>query len=418
MYRLVKINLSIYFKTALLCSFLSFCYDSHAQESYDPDARFLEVRKLILDGKREEGRRQAFQVLQKYPGYTDYYILIGRSYSWDGKYDSANLYFDKAIELSPTYEDAYLGYIENLFYQENYDLAEEILNKGFENVSENSINLLYRKSRLLYYREEYKPALAIANDLFNRGAKIEGLLNYIRNVQRFTQINAIGATYDYDSFGGALTPWDTYSVYGRTRTKLTGALIGRITHSNRFDGSGTQYEIDAFPSLGKKSYGYFNVGFSNAFFFPSFRFGTSIFWNLKNAWELEAGYRLLAFSENTHIITPSIGKYVGNWWINFRLNYIPAQSGSSTSGNLQTRYYFKGPEDFFSVQLSTGVSPDEENRDFQSQLLNSYRARLGYQHLWTQRWMGFGFVGYSRDQISANVFRNNLNISVGTEFRF
>jgi hypothetical protein len=51
-------------------------------------------------------------------------------------------------------------------------------------------------------------------------------------------------------------------------------------------------------------------------------------------------------------------------------------------------------------------------------LLNSYRVRVGYQHLWTPRWMGFGFVGYSRDEISKTNFRNNLNISVGTEFRF
>lgn len=389
-----------------------------AQDKVDPDERFKVIRKLILDGNRAEGRRQAKIVLESYPNYTDYYILIGRSYTWDGKYDSANFYFEKAIQLSPLYEDAYIGFLENLFNAEDYEKADQVLKTAFSSVGENSLNLQYAKSRLLYYKKDYKSAMAIANDLFNKDAKIDGLLNYIRNLQRFTQINAIGAIYDHDSFGGSLTPWDTYTVYGRTRTKVTGALIGRVTHTNRFDATGTQYELDAFPSLGKKSYGYFNVGFSNAFFFPSFRFGTSIYWNLKNAWEIEAGYRLLAFSENTHVITPSIGKYLGSWWFNFRLNYIPSKAGASTSGNLQTRYYFKGAEDFLSLQLSTGVSPDEQNRDFQSQLLNSYRARLGYQHLWTQRWMGFGFVGYSRDEITSGNFRNNLNISIGTEIRF
>lgn len=395
-----------------------FAIMSNAQDRYDPDAKFQEARKLILDGKRNEGRRLAKQVLERYPNYSDFHILIGRSYSWDGKYDSASYYLDQAIKISPQYEDAYLAYIDNLFYAEDYEKAKEIIDLGLENVGPTSNNLKYRKSRQLYYTEQYKEALALANELFNKGAKIDGLLNYIRQVQRFTRINAIGATYDYDDFQGALSPWHTYSVYGRTRTNLTGSIIGRITHSERFDGTGTQYEIDAFPSLGKNSYGYLNVGASNAFFFPSFRFGASVFWNLKKAWEVEGGYRLLMFSENTHIYTGSLGKYVSNWWFNLRLNYIPGQDGSSTSGNLQTRYYFKGPEDFFSAQFSTGVSPDEENRDFQSQLLNSYRFRLGYQHLWTDRWMGFGFVGYSRDEISSTNFRNNLNISVGTEFRF
>ncbi|EOZ97733.1 hypothetical protein A33Q_1706 [Indibacter alkaliphilus LW1] len=392
--------------------------EAKAQESYDPDAKFFEARKLILDGKRDEGRKIAKMVLEKYPNYSDFHILIGRSYSWDGKYDSASYYLDQAITISPQYEDAYLAYIDNLFYAEDYDKAREIIDLGLEKIGPVSNNLSYRLSRYHYYTEDYKEALKIANELFSKNAKIDGLLNYIRAVQRWTRINAVGATYDFDSFRGALTPWNTYSVYGRTRTNLTGSIIGRITHSNRFDGSGTQYEVDAFPSLGENSYGYINLGVSNAFFFPSFRFGGSVFWNLKKAWEIEGGYRLLMFTENTHIYTGSLGKYTGNWWINLRLNYIPGQDGSSTSGNLQARYYFKGPEDFFSAQFSTGVSPDEENRDFQSQLLNSYRLRLGYQHLWTDRWMGFGFVGYSQDQISSNVFRNNLNVSIGTEFRF
>ncbi|GAB2630753.1 YaiO family outer membrane beta-barrel protein [Belliella aquatica] len=389
-----------------------------AQESFDPDVLYAEARKLILDGKREEGRAIAFRALEKYPTYADILILVGRSYSWDGSYDSASVYFERAIEASPEYQDAYVAYIDNLFWSENYDQAELIINKGIDKIGPQSTLLSYRKSRLYYYREDYSTALEIAREVFEKNSKINGILNYIQTLQRLGRNNAIGATYDYDSFRGQLTPWNTYSLYGRTRTKLTGSLIARVTNSSRFDANGTQFELDAYPSLGKNSYGYFNVGFSQAFFFPSYRFGGSVYWNLPKAFEFDIGYRHLSFSEVTHIFTGSIGKYVSNWWFNLRVNVIPGTSGSSTSGNLQTRYYFKGPEDFFSIQFSTGVSPDEENRDFQSQLLNSYRARLGYQQLWTDRWMGFGFLGYSRDEINQGNFRNNINISVGTEFRF
>ena len=146
--------------------------------------------------------------------------------------------------------------------------------------------------------------------------------------------------------------------------------------------------------------------------------GASIYFNLPKAWEIDGGYRYLGFSEVTHILTGSLGKYVGSWWLNFRVNVVPsANNGTSTSGNFQARYYFKTAEDFFSLQLSTGVSPDEESRD-QSQLLNSYRARLGYQQLVSPRFMIFGFTGYSRDELAADRFRNNINISIGTEYRF
>jgi YaiO family outer membrane protein len=343
---------------------------------------------------------------------------MGRSYAWDGKYDSAAVYFERALIASPTYEDAYIAYIDDLFWSENYEKAEKVIEKGLEMVGPQSMPIKYRSSRLLYYKEEYKSALKIANEVFDKEPKMEGLLEYIGILRRKTQINAVGATYDYDYFYGDLSPWHTYSAYGRTFTDFTGSLIARVTQSQRFDGIGTQAELDAYPSLGKNKYGYFNVGYSGASFFPKFRFGTSIFWNLPKAYELEAGYRFLQFSEATHIITGSAGKYISNWWLNLRLNFIPGKEGSSTSANFQTRYYFSGPEDFFSIQVSTGVSPDEETRDFQSQLLNSYRARIGYQHLWTSRWMGFAFVGYSRDEISEQNFRNNLNISIGTEFRF
>jgi hypothetical protein len=63
---------------------------AQAQESFDPDVRFLEARRMILDGNRDEGRKIAFDILKKYPGYSDVLILVGRSYSWDGQYDSAS----------------------------------------------------------------------------------------------------------------------------------------------------------------------------------------------------------------------------------------------------------------------------------------------------------------------------------------
>ena len=83
-----------------------------AQESFDPDMLYLDARKLILEGKREEGRMILSKVLGKYPEYGDVLILMGRSYAWDGKYDSAAIYFEKALIANPTYEDAYIAYID------------------------------------------------------------------------------------------------------------------------------------------------------------------------------------------------------------------------------------------------------------------------------------------------------------------
>ena len=390
-----------------------------AQDSFDPDELLAEARTLIFDKKYQEGRQIAFRALEKYPNYADILILVGRSYAWEGKNDSASIYLERAILASPAYADGYVAYIDNLFWDDDLSKAEGILQRAQANLgSPTPKEIVYRQSRLLYYREQYQDAFDLVDSLFQKGFKTEGLLGYMKNLDRYRRVNAVGTTYDYDTFFGDIQPWHTWSVYGRTRTQLTGALIARVTQSARFDDFGTLVELDAYPSIGKNGYAYLNIGGSGASFFPKLRFGASYYHNLEKAWEVEAGYRYLGFTEVTHIITGSVGKYIGNWWLNARLNVIPdSDLGTSTSIQLTGRYYFKTAEDFFSIQLGSGVSPDEETRD-QTQLLNSYRARIGYQQLISPKFMIYGYTGYSRDELSPENIRNNFNLSLGFEYRF
>lgn len=389
-----------------------------AQDSFDPDILLKEARELIFDDKYNEGRKIAFRALEKYPNYADILILVGRSYAWEGKNDSASIYLDRAIIASPTYADGYSAYLDNLMWSNQFSEADKVLEKAKASFGTSLPDVLkYKKSRLFYFQDSYEEAYEIAEELFDKGYKSPDLLSYIQNLQRLRRTNAVGFTYDYDNFQGQISPWNTFSVYGRTKTNLTGSLIARVTQSSRFDSNGTLFELDAYPSLGEKAYAYLNIGGSNASFFPKLRFGTSIYYNLSNAWEVEGGYRYLGFTEATHIITASLGKYIGNWWLNLRANLIPADGQLSTSANFQARYYFKTAEDYISIQLSSGVSPDEENRD-QTQLLNSYRARVGYQQLITSRFLIYGFTGYSQDELSTDNFRNDLNFTFGVEYRF
>jgi YaiO family outer membrane protein len=402
--------------TALFSIWMAF--SALAQESFDPDDLLAKARTLILSGNYQEGRKIAFKALEKYPTYADILILVGRSYAWEGKNDSSSVFFERAIAASPNYADAYSGFLDNLFWSDNLQRAESLIQQAKTNLGDSLPDpIAYRQSRLLYYQEKYEEAFAIAKPLFDRGFSQEGMLGYMQNLQRLLNVNAVGGTYDYDTFYGSISPWHTWSIYARTRTKLTGAFIARVTQSSRFDRFGTQVELEAYPSIGKNGYAFLNLGGSGATFFPKIRFGASYFHNLPKAWEVEGGYRYLGFASVTHILTASVGKYVGNWWLNFRTNVIPSPNSTGTSGQFTARYYFKTAEDFFSLQLGTGVSPDEETRD-QTQLLNSYRARLGYQHLLSPKFMIYGFTGYSRDELSANNFRNNLNLSLGFEYRF
>lgn len=393
-------------------------YSGIAQTSKSSDELYLEARELILNDKYIEGRRLAFLALERSPSYADILILVGRSYAWEGKNDSASIYLERAITASPQYEDGYVAYLDNLFWDDQLEKADEIILRAKSNFPNPLPDpIIYRESRLLYYREKYDEALELVQPLFDKGYNQEGMLGYLANLQRLRKTNAIGASYDFDSFRGAIEPWNTWSLYGRTRLKYTGSIIARVTQSQRFGGFGTLFELDAYPSIGEKGYAYLNLGGSRGGFFPRLRFGGSYFHNFEGGWEAELGYRYLGFSSVTNIYTFSIGKYIGNWWVNFRPNIIPDETGTSVSGQFNARYYFDTAEDFFSFTLSTGVSPDEETRAL-NQLLNSYRARVGFQHLFTPKFQTYSYLGYTIDELSAETTRNNFNFTLGVEYRF
>ena len=168
-----------------------------AQDSFDPDELLAEARTLIFDKKYQEGRQIAFRALEKYPNYADILILVGRSYAWEGKNDSASIYLERAILASPAYADGYVAYIDNLFWDDDLSKAEGILQRAQANLgSPTPKEIVYRQSRLLYYREQYQDAFDLVDSLFQKGFKTEGLLGYMKNLDRYRRVNAVGTTYD------------------------------------------------------------------------------------------------------------------------------------------------------------------------------------------------------------------------------
>lgn len=186
------------------------CASVLAQDSFDPDELLKQARTLIFDKKYDEGRKVAFRALEKYPNYADILILVGRSYAWEGKNDSASIYLERAIVASPEYTDGYVAYLDNLFWADDLTKAGAVLSRAKSNLGPPVPDeIIYRESRLLYYQEQYKEAFNLVDPLFKKGFKTEGLLGYMKNLERFRMVNAVGATYDYDSFQGDISPWHT-----------------------------------------------------------------------------------------------------------------------------------------------------------------------------------------------------------------
>ncbi|MFC0185972.1 YaiO family outer membrane beta-barrel protein [Pseudarcicella hirudinis] len=200
-------------------------------------------------------------------------------------------------------------------------------------------------------------------------------------------------SYDYlyfdQNYNSALhnSPWNIASLSYSTRTGI-GSVIGRVSYANRFSSNGLQAEIDAYPRISNVFYSYLNVGYSDDLpVFPKFRAGMSLYANLPKSFEGEVGFRYLKFSSETWIYTASLGKYIGNYWFNLRTFLVPGNTNLSQSYTLTTRYYYGEADDYISVGIGTGISPDESRSVLiERQLkLNSKKVNLGLSKIFNKR---------------------------------
>jgi YaiO family outer membrane protein len=170
---------------------------------------------------------------------------------------------------------------------------------------------------------------------------------------------SLGVDYGYVSFRGALDPWRLASVsLGRRGER--GTVTGRVTHANRFRSAGSQVEVDAYPTLSRRTYGYLNAGYSRASIFPESRFGAELFAALPGAWEGSFGVRQLRFGgPPVTLLTGAVGKYVGNSWVSVRPTVRRLAGGYSAAASVTARKYFADADNYVGARGSYGRTPSD-----------------------------------------------------------
>jgi YaiO family outer membrane protein len=199
-------------------------------------------------------------------------------------------------------------------------------------------------------------------------------------------------------------------------------VIGRINYANRFRTSGVQFEADAYPRISRLFYAYLNVGYSNDVgIFSKYRAGFSLYSNLPHSWEADAGFRYLYFSSDTWIYTLSAGKYYRNWWFNFRTYLTPGQFHISQSYTLSARYYYGGSDDYLSMSIGTGISPDDRSNNIQLSgpyELKSNNWSAGYRHAIKKLNIIFATATLTDQEFLPATHGTQLDLGVGYQRRF
>lgn len=215
--------------------------------------------------------------------------------------------------------------------------------------------------------------------------------------------------------------WHLGSLEYKYKTGL-GPLIGRVNYGNRLGSSGFQFEVDAYPKISKKIYNYISIGVSSAApVFPKLRAGYSLYLNLPQGIETEAGIRYLKFEQDVFIYTGGISKYLGNWMINARTFIAPSAEQINQSYFLTVRKYSgKNSLNYSWIQAGYGISPDE-NRNivlFSSTKLSSARLSAGLQQNLSKQFNMIAEFGFSRNEIEKSSYGYQYfgTIGIGKKF--
>ena len=337
------------------------------------DEIFVQARRAAFDESNYPKAIGLSKIaLQASPDYADIRVFLGRLYTWSKKPDSARIEFNYIISRQPTYEDAYVALGNLEFWNDNTEKALTVVDSGLKLIpNSEALNLL--KAKLLNDLKRWREADELLAQILKKNPTLTDARSLASRVKENSAKNRIGVNYSFISFDKQFAdPWHIASLDYSRQTKY-GSVAGRVNYANRFKSNGLQFEIDAYPRISNTFYAYLNGGYAtDNGVFPQYRAGFSLYANLPLSFEADAGFRFLRFSDNTWIYTASIGKYYKNFWFNFRTYLTPSTSNVSQSFALNTRYYFASADDFVSLSLASGLSPDEQN----NVLINATDYRL------------------------------------------
>ena len=235
-----------------------------------------------------------------------------------------------------------------------------------------------------------------------------------------THRTSVAADYEYDSFSDDVGPWRFGSVSLGHRADL-GSVIGRYNWASRLGQTGSQVEADAYPKLGGNGvYAYLNLGYSSTALYPRWRSGAELYTNLPHAYEASLGYRQLRFAGSTPVtlLTGTVGKYTGNYWLSLRPYFRTRSNGASMSATFTGRQYFADANNYAGLRIGYGITPNDELTAIELARTNSFTADVHVSRTLAERLFGTATIGYENEQLVTRTRRNRLNLTAGLRYDF
>ena len=407
------------FVLLILLLSVSFC---HAQEMTDPDSLYDRARHQAFENKDYQRAIDLMEdAVKKAPDYLELQVFLARLFIWSDQSEKARdlleaLYMEHDGQLEVIHVLAQLEYWEG-----NYKRALMIL-EGTTAENGNAMEMMLLKANILRASKKYKEAGNLLQALLIKYPKATEARLLLQRLAILTSKNELRASYDFVSFPDRFDrPWHLTGIEVVRNTRV-GPLIAGVNYAQRFGNEGTQYKIEMYPRLSETFYAYIGGALAGkSGVFPKYRGGFSLFANLPASVEADIGFRLLHFSTDILSYTGSIGTYIDSFWFNFRVFVSPLENGTSNSYALTVRHYFGGVDDYLSLRLGTGYSPDDATDNIllaNQTKLNTRTAALGLRKLISNRHVLLLRAAYERIEYAPDSKGDQFTLGLGYIFRF
>lgn len=216
-----------------------------------------------------------------------------------------------------------------------------------------------------------------------------------------------------------LNSYWTYESLHYYRFTKYGIFGGRLNHGNRYGQAGWQYQLEAYPKLGRKAYVemIFAVSNTSQKVFPHYYASLEPYVSLPYNLEASIGYRgVEAYDKRIYTFTGSLGVYFGNYFFWGRPYYFTPETAKFFEIGL--RRYFADANNYVAFRIGAGRYPDIGDAPPFNQIIvpHAYTASIEGKVAIHKNWYLGGNVGYAHEdyprpsRIVRNLYSGGLEL--------
>ena len=388
----------------------------NAQKPTDPEAVYLEVRDLALDGKLLEAEKEAITLLNDFPAYGDAWILLARIYGWQQKYETAAEILDSIIIHDSDNMDALSARLDLAYWRDEQSLAVEIVDLI---LSDPDILEIHRKKESVILAMEQQDiantGLSSSSDSISNSSEAE-IKSYEAENFRKTDLRA---GYYFDNFKEPYSRfWQVWQI-GAAHDLAFGKVLAGINAGNLhtisepvINATEFQFEAEAYTKISQADYAWLSYAYSPGKYFPSHRIFAEYWHKLHESWVVSTGLSYYYFNRNIFILSFSGEKYYNNYWFSSKVYFYFKDQGTTTSLYINARKYLNDT-DYFQLTAGTGTAPDEPF-DIEIALgrLSASTIKVAYFTCLTKIIALRAGIGYSREEYAESMQRNRFDGSL------